>query len=898
MTDQSWTQVDALFATALEVAPDSRRAFLLEQSGGDVALTERVLQLLESLDTAERVIGESADALVSAPELDDLGEDTVASGTRLGSYEVLEEIGRGGMGAVYRAVRADAAFERQVAIKVMKRAVASELMLRRFGAERRMLATLEHPNIARLYDSGLTADGRPYLVMEYVEGDRIDRYVANRQLDLRARLDLFDAVCDAVAFAHRHLIVHRDLKPANVLVTPPRGGNSETARAVLLDFGIAKLVADDNREVTRAGSRFLTPEYAAPEQFRDSATTATMDVYSLGVLLHELLVGERPEWQRLVADGASLDALEHAMAAPSVAVGRRSATSAQAPVAARALRGDLDTIVLTALAPSPERRYGSVEALRDDIRRFRSGFPIRARTASLADRARKFVRRNRALTSVAGLAVILAAGYLGTLVVQSRRIAAERDRAERQRARADQVSSLLVGMFDSPDPFEKGRPDTLRVSDFLEQGAANLESQLRGQSVVRGTVLTAVARAQRQLGRLDRARALLVQAERLLRDSSRTSPLPLAEALDELGQLEADDNKFEDGERVLRDAVSLFSRSRDARPTKVAMTHVHLSTVLSQRGRHDSAAAHLDRAERIHAQSAPTDSVLQAALLVARAALQYRTGQADSAVATQRRTVEFNTARLGADHPLVHLGTANLAFALTTIGRNPEAIPLYRSAIEGLRARLTLAHPLVLQHLRGLSAALSREGKAAAAESTMRVAVTAARQSGESSTALAETLDSFGQLMERWDKPEQASTAYAEALAINRRVYGEAHPITAIGRARVANLRCKGPGPAVADPLAIADFRAAMKTIDREFSPAEPVRLKVHADYGLCLAALGRHEEARRELQANFDAGVAGRGSQHPMVQQVGRALAGFYESIGDSGSADRVRGTLRGSSR
>jgi serine/threonine-protein kinase len=894
MHNHSWTQVDELFAAALDVEPTSRRAFLLARSQGDATLVDRVLHLLDSLSTAERVIGESADVLVSAPQLEPMADDLLASGTRVGPYEIRDEIGRGGMGAVYRGVRADASFERQVAIKVVNRAVASQLMLRRFAAEQRILATLEHPNIARLYDSGLTTDGRPYLVMEYIEGSRIDRFADERSFGLRERVALIESVCDAVAFAHRHLIVHRDLKPANILVTTE-------GRAVLLDFGIAKLLAaDDTGDSTRAGQRFLTPEYASPEHLRDGPATAAMDVYSLGVMLYELLTGARPPWQTRVIERAPLDELERAVVPPSVTITRPQGQDAAPARAAqaRALKGDIDTIVVTALAPDPTRRYASVDALHEDLRRLRTGFPIVARPATLRLRFTKFVRRNRALASVASLTVLLAAGYLGTLVVQSRRITAERDRAERQRNRADQVATLLVEMFGATNPFNPGRPDTLRVSDFLAAGAARFDSDLAGQPMVHGALLTALARAQRGLGRSDRARELLARAEGLLRDSAAAAPLPLAETLDEQGQLAHVDIKRDEAERLYREAVSLFERAPDARPAQVAMSYVHLASVLADKGTFDSAGAYLGRADSVRALLPAPDSALATAILTVRGTLHYRRGEPERGVELAREALALNRARLGALHPQVLLEQANLAFSLTTIGQTKEAIPLYRASIEGLRARLTLAHPTVVEQLRTLSASLSRDSQPVAAESTMRVALDGARQLGATSTALAETLDAFGQLMERWGQPQKSAPAYAEALAINRRNYGESHPVTAIVRARMANLGCITPGPSAARRAALAELSAALVTIDREFQPPEPVRLKIHSDLGMCLAALGERDQARRVLQANFDAGLAGRGASHPMVQNVGRWLAKFYESVGDSAAATRTHDALGVGSR
>ena len=413
MTPERWQRVKRLFEAALERTPTTRPEFLAGAAADDPTLVAEVLALFASEQRAGAFLSGTPDrdagSALDAPSAFRL------EGRRLGPYRLLAEIGRGGMGTVYRAVRADDQYEKQVAVKVISGWV-SAFVRERFRTERQILANLDHPNIARLIDGGTTEEGWPYLVMEYVEGEPIDRYCDTHRLDTAGRLQLFRTVCAAVQHAHRSLVVHRDIKPGNILVT------AEGAPK-LLDFGIAKLLdpgtgAADGPPPT--GIPLMTPDYASPEQVRGEPITTASDVYSLGVLLYELLTGGRP--YRVA--GASLEEVLKAIC--ETPVPRPSA------VAPRATGTDIDAIVLKALSKEPLRRYGSAEDLAEDIRRHLEGHPVRARADSLGYRARKFVGRHRAAVAGALLAVVGLLGATGVALREARRAEAERARAERR----------------------------------------------------------------------------------------------------------------------------------------------------------------------------------------------------------------------------------------------------------------------------------------------------------------------------------------------------------------------------------------------------------------------------------------------------------------------------------
>ena len=419
MTSGEWQQVRGILEQALETAPGERSRFLDQACQGDTALRAEVESLLAADAQASREFleGKAIDRVTAVAAESHAGMPSL-EGVRIGSYRVLEEIGHGGMGTVYRAVRADDQYSQQVAIKVMRGGWGDAAAIERFRAERQILANLQHANIARLLDGGTADDGRPYVVMEYVEGRPIDQYSEAHKLSVRARLELFRTVCSAVAFAHQRLVIHRDIKPGNILVT-------EQGEPKLLDFGIAKILDDEQGgDATVTMVRMLTPEYASPEQVRGTPVTTATDVYSLGVVLYGLLTGRRPY--------AVASRTPHEMAQAVLTDEPERPSAVVSGAEQRRLRGDLDNIVMKALRKEPERRYASVEQFSDDIRRHLEGLPVSARPDTLTYRSSKFVRRHRIAVTAAGLAVLALLGGMAAILRETYIAREERRKAEQR----------------------------------------------------------------------------------------------------------------------------------------------------------------------------------------------------------------------------------------------------------------------------------------------------------------------------------------------------------------------------------------------------------------------------------------------------------------------------------
>lgn len=456
MNKDQWQQIEKIFYAAMELPRDEREAFISQTCAGDEELLREVQALLAANQDAESFLdspvnmpphsGTFSPTLVMPHSAANAGA-AAESGVRIGAYRLIREIGRGGMGAVWLAERADGQFYQQVAVKLLHAGSENEEVIRRFRHERQILASLDHPNIARLLDGGTTEDGRPYFVMEYIEGLPIDEYCRQHQLSVDDRLKLFRQVCAAVHYAHQNLVIHRDLKPSNIAVT-------EDGTPKLLDFGIAKLIQPDlSRSYdTLSGVTPMTPAYASPEQVRGEKLTTASDVYSLGVVLYELLTGRSPYRLKAHGFGELMRAvIEQEPERPSTAVTRADETPPTNPITIepteklkRRLSGDIDSIVLMALRKEPPSRYGSVEQFSEDLRRYLEGLPTMARRGTFGYRALKYIRRNKVPVAAAALILLSLVGGIGATLLQARiakaaqfQAEAEKSEAQSQRNRAE-----------------------------------------------------------------------------------------------------------------------------------------------------------------------------------------------------------------------------------------------------------------------------------------------------------------------------------------------------------------------------------------------------------------------------------------------------------------------------
>jgi len=674
-----WRRLFTAADEALDLPTESREAFIAQRCADDPALGVELRALLASAEALSPL--DTPAAALAAPFVAELSrEPDMLPVSRIGPYRILQEIGRGGMGAVYLAERDDDQFRMRVAVKLLPAWSATDAhRVRRFVEERQILAALEHPDIARLLDGGVTADGLPWFAMEYVEGMPIDRYCDTHGLTIEQRLALFRRVCGAVAYAHRNLVVHRDLKPGNILIDTDGG-------VKLLDFGIAKLLGGEaGAELTQTGDRVMTPLYASPEQVRGGPVSTASDVYALGVLLHELLTGHDPYRLRSREPyDVARAILEQEPERPSVSAGR-AGTGHDVETVARArattstrlrrrLEGDLDMIVLTALDKDLARRYRSVEQLEADVQRHLTGLPVAARGDSRVYRARKFVRRHKAGVAGGVAFAIVVVGFAVVTAIQAVRIRAESDLAAAERAAAETAVRYVSTTFQSAVPSPR---DTRGVEsrEYFDTAAARIESALPGQPAARARLMFEIGSVYHRLGVDDRAQHFLEASLALQRTLHPNGHPDLAETLHALGEVQLDRRDVEAAGRNFDEALSLRRRFLGATHGDVARTLNGLARVRRREGRpHDA------------------DSLAREALAIDRR----RPGDHRADIAQSLRSV----GQARADQ-----------------GNDVDARQLYQEALSLLRQVLPEEHPDVAGTVFDLAAVFRHSGDTARADS-------------------------------------------------------------------------------------------------------------------------------------------------------------------------------------
>jgi serine/threonine-protein kinase len=723
-----WREAMQRFEELLELDEPQRAAALEALRQAQPPLHGLVLRLLEA-DRAATSGDYLAEGALAAAARHTWTEPRLQAGTGIGPYRLEHPLGRGGMGEVWLAQRRDGLTDAPVALKLLHAHLAQSALRARFLREGRILGQLSHPNIARLLDAGISADGQPYLALEYVEGERIDQWCDHRRLDLPARLRLFLQACESVAHAHAHLVVHRDLKPSNILV-------SADGAIKLLDFGIAKLLdaeqaqagdasgGGEATELTRLGGRALTPEYAAPEQVTGAAVTTSTDVYALGVLLYGLLSGRRPYGApgQGVAQ-AEREVLESEPPPPSQARLPRggSAVGAEELAALRgttprglraALRGDLDTITLKALKKAPRQRYPSVPALAEDLRRHLGHLPVLAQPDSAAYLIGKFVRRNRVGTAaVAAVSLAVAAGVAG-VVWQARLAQAESRRAER-------VKEYLIDVFESADPAHS-QGETITARALLDQGEKQLTAQLGSEPATAADLSEALARIHASLGNYERAQQLAQSACDLRGKLFGAGDPRTARALHTLGAVLQQRSRFEESRTALEQAAAIIAAREGPDSLELARIRQDLGTTLASLGQREQAIA-LQRSawQAFQRQLGPRDPEALDQLF----SLGQRQEEAEDYAAAEhsyRDTIAGLSAALGPEHSRVAQVRQELAGLLDRLGRADEADQELTASIAILRKVYGDHHPTLGNALFSRAILLISKRRLAEADAALR----------------------------------------------------------------------------------------------------------------------------------------------------------------------------------
>jgi tetratricopeptide (TPR) repeat protein len=839
-----WRQLQDLFAAARTHAPAERERLLREEESRDPALVDQVRALLAA-DESGGILDSLSPHIASVAQLVE-----AEAPVRVGAYRIVSELGRGGMGAVYLADRVDGDFQQRVAIKMIGTSDADDPLHQRFIAERRILAGLIHPHIARLLDGGVTDDGHPYLVMEYVDGLPITRYCDRHQLDINARLRLFVDVCGAVQHAHQNLVIHRDLKPSNILV-------SADGVVHLLDFGIAKLIESGTAAApqTRIESRMMTPEYASPEQVRGETLGTASDIYSLGVLLYELLCGCAPyrfstrsplEVATLVCDQDPVR--------PAVRV--------------KELEGDLDGIVMMAMRKEPGRRYASVDMLRQDVERHLAGLPVMAHRGGRRYRIGKFVRRHRvevAAATAVGAALVIG---LSVAVLQGRRATRERDRAEQALAESNGVTDFLLELFRTGETGEV--PATqLTALDLLRRGALQADD-LSNQPMVHARLLDVIGQMSFNLGRLDEAQARLEQAIAIRRSAGGAAD-DLARSLIHLSWVHRTRNHHDRARPLVMEALDLRRRSLPAGHPDIADALYELGWI-----------AYGADQERLYRQALEILTPIPAAadrritMLQGLATNLRRQGRLAEAVAAARDALAVAEGSYGPEHHTTGSAMIHLGDHVNDIEEDAAAAErLYRRGLELLTRHYGEGSIRLLHGMNSLVGLLGSRGDTEAEAIARRALAISQSATGPEHPRVADQMHKLASALARLRRLAEAETLARESLALTIRAMGPGHPVVASSRL-----------PLLAQ---IFEFQRRHAEADQTYEAAIAklatsgvLNGEVRRQYALVL--LGRGDVARAEaqlLQSLSSLELAYGGRVHPNVHETKRVLMTLYRRTG-----------------
>jgi eukaryotic-like serine/threonine-protein kinase len=800
----------------VDASTAEREARLGELEVQDAELAGVVRELLASDAQGGGPLDGTPGELLAATPPDGGVETGAREGEVYGRWRVTALLGSGGMGEVYAAERADGQYEQRGALKLLRLGMGSEDVLRRFLRERQILARLEHPNIARLLDGGLAADGRPYFVLELVSGQPITEWCARRALPVARRLELLITCCEAVEVAHHNLVVHRDLKASNILV-------NESGEVKLLDFGIAKLLGAEEQagDLTRADLRVLTPAYAAPEQILGGVVTTATDVYGLGIVLYELLTGKLPHDRRANSAAELASQVEaETVARPSAAV-RAGAAPAhrERRRLARSLEGDLDTIVLRALHRDPRRRYASVAALGEDLRRHLDGKPVAARPDGIAYRARKFVERNWMGVAATALALSLLLAGLGAALFQARE-------ARAQASRAEQAQRFLASVFLLADP-DRAEGAELTARDLLDRGAARVDAELVGQPELHAEMLTLLGEVYAQLAVHPEAQGLFERAlairERRLEDDDPE----LAASYRRLGTAHHRAAQYAQARPLLEHALALEERRGD--PLATAATLNDLGILARAEGDLDEARRLLTRASELSSRHGPLDSPELGKHVNNLALVVWRQGNYGLAAKLFARALAIHRKNEGELSSLVAGTEDNLAMVLNQLGdreaarqHNERALSIFERLHDG-------PHPSVAITLNSAGYLAGKRGDGAAAVAFYQRALAVYEQTvGPEHPDVAHPLRNLGMQRATDGDPAAALALYQRALALRVKAYGSAHRDVASSLLDVA-----------AAQRAMGQLAAAESTLRRSLDTYRRTVGSEHASTGSALLGLG-----------------------------------------------------------
>lgn len=915
MTESNDAVVLRLFDTLADLSEAERQSYLEEHCADD-AVRSRVLAMLAVDSRTEGLLDQPAAekfAPLAIPE-----SDEVPLPERIGTYRILRLLGRGGMAIVYLAEREVDDFRQTVALKVVQPSRLSPQWRDRFLQERQILASMSHPHIAQLLDGGMSSEGGPYFAMEYIDGLPITQHCDRFKLDIKKRVELLIPICDAVAYAHRNLIVHRDLKPSNILV-------DSHGQPRLLDFGIAKLLSEADSSLTVTGQRAMTPDYAAPEQFSGAPVTTATDVYALGILLYELLVGRRPfdrlgkspyELEKQVLEGTptSFGALSSTTEA-----GERSKIAAARGVSwqrlQRALAGDLENVALKAIRAEPERRYSSPSALADDLRRYLAGLPVKARADSAWYRVSKFVGRHRLGVTLGAGAVVALLASTGFAIHQANQAEQAAQAATLEAQRATETIDFLASLFESARP-DKSLGEKLTVRQLLDQGARRIDQELAGQPEVQAEMTLLMGETYGQLGLFDsalprieqsvalfpaqsdrqlEAKLSLARLHRLMGDFDAASdlfrslgpletraPIPVrSRILIERGELAREQARFEEAQEAFEAALAMDEASGDT--AAVARDLYRLASLKVSTGNNNDALELMEQAIAQQHTHGETMSTLFASIQHDLGVLLIQKGELDRARATLVEARALREQMLGDAHPDVAATVKELAAIARMQGDNPRAEELYLRALSINETMLGTDHPETANNLNSLAVFYRGIGENERALDFARRALEGARVVyGSTHPTVGIMTTNVGNLLRMVGELEEARDTIEQGLSIILATVGAEHQLAGVAENALAGTLYD---LSEYEP-ARARFESALQTFSQAVGSEHPHILQIRTGLARTLAAMNRPSEAAQQYEAAALVGEKALPPGHVNTRIAWLGLARVRAAVGECDSA------------
>lgn len=857
MDSKEWEEIQNYFHQCIELPLSEQDSIIDKLQNKKPSIAKEVKKLLNAHHASGAFLEEEV-----------LDESFISPGDRLGPWEIIREIGQGGMSTVFLASRADGQFDRQVAIKFLHGLIPGQSMHRRLQLEQKILARLQHKNIAQLLDAGISDEGRPYFILEYIDGQPITDWCNDQKLTLTARLKIFEQVCEAVQFAHQRLIVHRDLKPTNILV-------DKTGNVKLLDFGIAKILEDEPQEgtpLTRTGQFLMTPEYASPEQVHGESITTSTDVYALGLILCEILTGSLPysvSGKSTIEIGSIIS--ERSPAKPSSIVGSEQSLKTNygrglnPNQIKKQLKGDLDNIILKSLRKEPERRYGSADQMLQDIRHFQKNEPISARPENPGYLAKKFIQRNRTAVSAAIIiAFILVATVIFSLI-QARN-------TEIERLKTEQVNTFLQDMLASPNPFEDGLD--VKVVDILDQTADRIDEQLRNQPEVKASVRQTLGITYRELGDIEKAYVQLSQALYIQNQLYDPPNAELSETQAEMAKTVQLEGDYETADSLLNLAytsdLELFGRES----TTIAARLGDMGSVQWNMGNFEEAETLLRESLQLEQQLRPPNHERIAVSLGNLATLLSSQGHLEEALELYRRELDIYRSKYEDDqHPSIPQVLSHIGVILDDLEQFEEARETHLRALELFRELKGEEHPDVVYAMNNLASVMTKMGDMEEALTMQEDAASLYKDIfGPDHPNLGIQYNNIAFTKRNMENLEGAKESYRQAIETWQAGLPPDHPFLAYGYHNLASVLLTQNRPAEALPY----FQDAYEIRKEHLAPDNPERALTATMLGDCLASLGREIEAEPLLINGYLALRQSRGENHTTTQEAAVRLKNF----------------------